>query len=47
MADVFEVCDRVTVMKNGSVVDTVRIADVTPDEVLAMIILGQKPRAKG
>ena len=30
-------------MKNGSVVDTVRIADVTPDEVLAMIILGRKP----
>ena len=46
MADVFEVCDRVTVMKNGSVVDTVRVADVTPDEVLGMIILGQKPRAK-
>ena len=43
MADVFEVCDRVTVMKNGSV-DTVRIADVTPDEVLAMIIPGRNPR---
>ena len=42
MADVFEVCDRVTVMKNGAVVDTVRVADVTQEEVLAMIILGQK-----
>ncbi len=45
MADVFEVCDRVTVMKNGAVVDTVRVADVTEEEVLAMIILGQKPKA--
>lgn len=41
MADVFEVCDRVTVMKNGAVVDTVAVADVTQDEVLGMIILGQ------
>ena len=29
MSDVFEVCDRATVMKNGAVVDTVRVADVT------------------
>ena len=42
MADVFEVCDRVTVMKNGVVVDTVAVAEVTPDDVLAMIILGEK-----
>jgi D-xylose transport system ATP-binding protein len=42
MADVFEVCDRVTVMKNGRVVDTVRVADVTQDDVLGMIILGQR-----
>ena len=45
MVDVFEVCDRVTVMKNGRVVDTVKVADVTQDEVLGMIILGQKPKA--
>jgi D-xylose transport system ATP-binding protein len=44
MTDVFEVCDRVTVMKNGRVVDTVKVADVTQDDVLGMIILGQKPR---
>ena len=42
MPDVFEVCDRAAVMKNGAVVDTVRIADVTEEEVLAMIILGEK-----
>jgi D-xylose transport system ATP-binding protein len=40
--DVFEVCDRVTVMKAGAVVDTVRTAEVTREDVLAMIILGQK-----
>jgi D-xylose transport system ATP-binding protein len=42
MADVFAVCDRVTVMKNGAVVDTARVADVTEQDVLAMIILGEK-----
>jgi D-xylose transport system ATP-binding protein len=41
MNEVFEVCDRVAVMKNGAVVDTVRVADVTQEDVLAMIILGQ------
>jgi D-xylose transport system ATP-binding protein len=46
MADVFEVCDRVTVMKNGAVIDTVRVAEVTQDDVLGMIILGQKPKPK-
>jgi len=34
----------VTVMKNGAVVDTVRVADVTEEDVLAMIILGEKRR---
>ena len=45
MSDVFAVCDRVTVMKNGAVVDTVRVADVTEEDVLAMIILGEPRRA--
>jgi D-xylose transport system ATP-binding protein len=44
MGDVFEVCDRVTVMKNGAVVDTVDVADVTKEEVLGMIILGEKKK---
>lgn len=39
----FEVCDRLTVMKNGAVADTVRVAEVTQQDVLAMIILGQRP----
>jgi hypothetical protein len=29
-------------MKNGAVVDTVNVADVTEEDVLAMIILGEK-----
>jgi D-xylose transport system ATP-binding protein len=43
MHDVFEVCDRATVMKNGSVVGMVHMKDVTPDEVLQMIIQGKRP----
>jgi D-xylose transport system ATP-binding protein len=41
MADVFEVCDRATVMKGGQVVDTVNVADVTQDDVLGLIIRGR------
>jgi D-xylose transport system ATP-binding protein len=41
--DVFELADRVCVMKNGQVVGTARTPDVTPDEVLGMIILGKCP----
>lgn len=46
MADVFEVCDRATVMKNGQLVDTVNVPDDTQVDVLGMIILGQKPKAR-
>ena len=41
--DVFDLADRICVMKNGAVVGTARIADVTKDEVLGMIILGKCP----
>ena len=41
--DVFDLADRVTVMKNGQVVGTGRVEDVTKDEVLGMIILGKCP----
>ena len=41
--DVFDLADRVVVMKNGQVVGTARTADVTKDEVLGMIILGKVP----
>jgi D-xylose transport system ATP-binding protein len=41
--DVFELCDRVAVMKNGRLVGTANVGDVTQDEVLGMIILGKCP----
>jgi D-xylose transport system ATP-binding protein len=41
--DVFDLCDRVAVMKNGKLVGTARVGDVTQDEVLGMIILGKCP----
>jgi D-xylose transport system ATP-binding protein len=44
--DVFDLADRLTVMKNGKLVGTVKTADVTQDEVLGMIILGKMPGTK-
>src|SRR4029079_186376 len=41
--DVFDLADRLCVMKNGRVVGTARTSDVTKDEVLGMIILGKCP----
>jgi len=36
-------CDRASVMKNGKLVGTVNVADVTEDDLLGMIILGKNP----
>ena len=41
--DVFDLADRISVMYHGRIVGTVNKADVTVDEVLAMIILGKAP----
>ncbi len=41
--DVMELCDRISVMKNGKLVGTVRVEDVNDDDILGMIILGKKP----
>ena len=43
--DVFDLSDRVTVMKNGKVVGTARTSDVNHDDVLGMIIAGKCPKA--
>jgi D-xylose transport system ATP-binding protein len=43
--DVFDLADRVYVMKNGRLVGTVAVGDATKDEVLGMIILGKCPPA--
>ncbi|WP_321828663.1 ATP-binding cassette domain-containing protein [Thalassovita sp.] len=40
---VMELCDRASVMKNGALVGTVDIEDVTDDDLLSMIILGKNP----
>jgi D-xylose transport system ATP-binding protein len=41
--DVFGLADRVSVMKNGKLVGSASVNDVTQDEVLGMIILGKCP----
>ena len=41
--NVMKLCDRASVMKNGQLVDTVKVADVTDEDILGMIILGKKP----
>ncbi len=41
--DVMTLCDRASVMKNGKLVGSVNVADVTDDDLLGMIILGKKP----
>ncbi len=43
--DVMQLCDRASVMKNGRLVGTVNVGDVTDDELLSMIILGKQPQA--
>ncbi|MCC6984696.1 MAG: sugar ABC transporter ATP-binding protein [Bauldia sp.] len=41
--DVFDLGDRISVMKNGRLVATARTTEVTKDEVLGMIIMGNVP----
>lgn len=41
--DVFDLADRVSVIKNGKLVGTRQTSEVTKDEVLGMIILGKIP----
>ena len=43
ISDVFDLADRVAVMKNGQVVGYAKTDDVDKDEVLGMIILGKCP----
>jgi D-xylose transport system ATP-binding protein len=45
--DVFDHADRISVLKNGRLVGTVRTSEVTKDDVLTMIIAGTlSPRAR-
>ena len=43
--EMMELCDRVSVMKNGQMVGTERVEDVTEDDILSMIILGKNPKS--
>lgn len=43
--DVFDLADRVCVMKNGQIVGYAKTSEVTKDEVLGMIIIGKCPPA--
>lgn len=43
--DVFDLADRISVMAQGRLVDTVDKNKVTKDDVLGMIIMGKKPAA--
>jgi D-xylose transport system ATP-binding protein len=41
--NVMKLCDRASVMKNGQLVGTVKVDEVTDDDILGMIILGKTP----
>jgi D-xylose transport system ATP-binding protein len=41
---VMKLCDRASVMKNGQLVGTVNVAEVSDDDILGMILLGKKPQ---
>jgi D-xylose transport system ATP-binding protein len=41
--NVMKLCDRASVMKNGKLVGTVNVNDVTDEDILGMIILGKQP----
>ncbi|WP_240989325.1 ATP-binding cassette domain-containing protein [Salipiger mangrovisoli] len=45
--NVMKLCDRASVMKNGQLVGTVNVAEVTDEDILGMIILGKQPRPHG
>ena len=45
--DVFDLADRISVMAQGRLVDTVDKHAVTKDDVLSMIIMGKKPVGPG
>lgn len=42
--EMMELCDRVSVMKNGKMIGNERVEDVTEDDILSMIILGKNPK---
>jgi len=41
--NIMKLCDRASVMKNGQLVGTVNVDEVTDEDILGMIILGKQP----
>lgn len=41
--NVMKLCDRASVMKNGQLVGTVNVNEVSGDDILGMIIMGKQP----
>jgi D-xylose transport system ATP-binding protein len=39
--EMLDLCDRVSVMKNGALIGTKKVGDVTEDDILSMIIMGK------
>jgi D-xylose transport system ATP-binding protein len=42
--EMMDLCDRVSVMKNGQMIGNERVEDVTEDDILSMIIMGKNPK---
>jgi ABC-type sugar transport system ATPase subunit len=38
LKEIFDICDRVTVLKDGELVDTADTADITPDQLVKMMV---------
>lgn len=38
MSEIFEICDSLTVMRDGETVDTVAVSDVTADDIVRMMV---------
>lgn len=43
--EMLDLCDRVSVMKNGTMIGTEKVGDVTEDDILSMIIMGKARNA--
>lgn len=38
MSEIFEICDRVTILKNGKYIDTLNVSQVTPNQVVNKMV---------
>jgi D-xylose transport system ATP-binding protein len=45
LAHVFDLCDRISVMKTGVVAGTRHISETSRDEILRLIVMGREAHA--